>query len=512
MARPLPLINGGPVKLIMAVAAASELFDSFQRDEWREFEEETVRLLQQLIQLDTQNFGEDGSEMLAVDLLKEKFETAGVPYEIAEPKPGRGNIIARIHGDGTSGKGALCLSAHLDTVLAPREKWEEEGWKHDPFGGEIDEEDGCLYGRGAIDMKNMAALSASLLCFIKRNNITLSRDLIFAGLADEERHDSYYGVKYLVENRPELIEADIVMTEVGGMSVFLESKEIFPVMVGEKTPIKVKLLARGPGGHGSIYHKDNPIGRIGEACHRLSTTRLPLRVTPLAQAQMEELATLLPFIKAIFFRQLLSPRFSDWIVDHLLTDEQINSLVTVLHNTANPVIISGGQQPNQIPSVAWALLDCRLVPGCSCEEALDDIRTTVGQHLFLPTQNSLGEEVPPELEFEVDSSKCRPTYKQDLSSQSMKEVLGVIKRVIAQRADGASIITNILPGGTDLAYYAKHPTKTPVCLGFNPVRLPPDLQFSRLFHGVNERIPVEGFKWGLRVLADVTAELCGAKR
>ena len=492
-------------------AAGELLFDSFQSAEWREFEEEAVSLLQQLIRLDTQNHGDDGTEIMAVNLLKDKFSAAGVAYDIVEPKQGRGNIIARINGDGSSGKGALCLSAHLDTVLAPSEDWEAEGWKHDPFGGDIDPEDGCLYGRGTIDMKNMAALSVSLLCFIKRRNIVLSRDLIFAGLADEERHDAYYGAQYMVENRPELVEADIVMTEVGGMSFFVDGVETFPVMVGEKTPAKVKLIARGPGGHGSIYHKDNPIGRIGEACHKLSTTRLPLRVTPTNQAQIEALASMLSPVKAFGIRRLLSPLFSDWIADHLLTADQINGILPILHNTANPVIIRGGEQPNQIPSIVWAMIDCRIVPGSTHEELLEDIRSVLGPHRFNPTQDSTGQEVPPELELEIDC-RGRPPYTQDLDGQTMKEALGVISDVIAQHADGAPTFTCVIPGGTDLAYYAKHPTKTPVCLGFTPLRLPPTINFSQLFHGVNERIPVDGFKWGLRVLADVTAKLCGAKR
>lgn len=489
---------------------AASFCERFQPEEWREYQKEALQLLQELIRLDTQNRGEEGTEIIAVRLLEEKFKEVGVAYEVIEPKKGRGNIVAWVKGDGSSGKGAVCLSAHLDTVLAPREDWEKEGWKHDPFGGEIDHEDGCLYGRGAVDMKNMAAQSASLLCLIKKKNIQLSRDLIFAGLADEERHNSSYGVKHLVENHPELIEADIVMTEVGGMSIFFEGVESFPVMVAEKTPVKVKLIARGPGGHGSLYHKNNPIGRIGDACHQLAIARLPLRVTPLAQAQVDKMASMLPLIKGLLFRRLLSPWWSDWVADHFLTDEQINGILPILHNTCNAVIVSGGSQPNQIPSQAEVHLDCRMVPGCTSDDVLDDIKSVLGAHRFQPMTSPTGEQLPPDLEFEVDG-KGRQPFNQDLSDPDMKQVLGVIDGVVGRHANGASTFVGILPGGTDLAFYCKHPTKTPICLGFSPVRLPPDLKFTRLFHGVNERIPVEGFKWGLSVLADVVGELCGAK-
>ena len=117
--------------------------------------------------------------------------------------------MARIRGDGSSGKGAVMLSAHLDTVKAPKENWEEAGWKHDPFGAEIDEEDGCIYGRGTIDMKNMAAMSAAVLLFIARSGIKLTRDLIFAAVADEENVNSAYGAKYLLENHSDLIACDV---------------------------------------------------------------------------------------------------------------------------------------------------------------------------------------------------------------------------------------------------------------------------------------------------------------
>ena len=205
--------SSSPVVKNMEGLLSEELMQLLQTHQ-DEINKEAIELLQKLIQTDTQNFADEGTEMDAVLLLKEKFDEVGIPYEIVEPKPGRGNIVARIRGDDSLGQGPLMLSSHLDTVHAPKENWAAEGWKHDPYGGEIDEEDGCLYGRGAVDMKNFAAMSVVVLCFIKRRGIVLSRDLIFAGVADEERTTSAWGAKYLVENRPELIESDIVFNEV----------------------------------------------------------------------------------------------------------------------------------------------------------------------------------------------------------------------------------------------------------------------------------------------------------
>ena len=488
--------------------AYREILRHFQ-EEWPEVQEKAVRLLQQLIRIDTQNFEDEGTEIRAVRLVAEEFDRVGIKYEIIEPREGRGNIVARISGDGSLDVGALCLSAHLDTVPAPIENWEAEGWKHSPYGGHIDREDGCLYGRGAIDMKNMAAMCVTLLCFIKEKGITLGRDLIFTGLADEERNNSQYGIKYLVENRPELVEADVVLTELGGIIVDIVGQQCVTVMVGEKGAASLRVSARGPGGHGSIYHKDNPIARIGAAADVLSQTRLPLRVGPAGRATIESTASAVGGVKGMVLRQLLSPYFSDYVANYVLTSEQANALLPTLHNVANPVMVEGGKSRNQIPTVASMIVDCRLLPGCTVDDAMDDICSVLGPDKFKPRTNAEGEEIPPELELE--GLTCRTCYVQDPSLPEVKQVLNIVEEVVSERIKGVKVITNLLPGGTDLKFFAEHPRKTPVCLGFTPMKLSPDLKITTLFHGVNERIPVEGFKWGLDVLADVVTELCGAR-
>ena len=289
--------------------------------------------------------------------------------------------MARIRGDGSSKKGALLLSAHLDTVKAPKENWEEEGWKHDPYGGVIDEEDNCLYGRGAIDMKNMAAMSVTLLCFVKKNNIVLNRDLIFAGLADEERTDSKWGVKYLVEHCPELIEADVVFNEVGGISLYRQGIESIMVQIAEKGSMLLKISAHGPGGHGSLYHDYNPVAAIGEVANKLQTCKLPLRVNCANTASVESQSACLPFPKSLFYRQILNPFLSDMVISRFVPTNLQNSLGPLLHNTANPTCIrGGGGQGNQIPSSAYVEVDVRFLPECSPEEAIEDVKSVIGSH------------------------------------------------------------------------------------------------------------------------------------
>ena len=476
---------------------------------WGEIEAEALELLQKLLRTDTQNFQEEGTEIEAVAILQSKFDEVGISYEVVEPKPGRGNIVARVPGDGSSGKGALLLSAHLDTVRAPKENWAEEGWKHDPFGAEIDEQDGCVYGRGAIDMKHMAALSVTLLCFIQKSGVKLSRDLIFAGLADEERTDSAYGVKYLIDNRPELVEADVVFNELGAFSFFIEGKEAFPIQFAEKGSCSLQLTVRGQGGHASVYNKDNPIAKLGAVAHKIANVRLPVRINAFNTASIEAIASVLPFPKSTIFRHLLSPYFTDIILDRLLTEEQINIFAPLLRNTANPTVIGGGDQPNQIPSSAWMTVNGRILPGCTVDDVVEDVKQLIGVDHFEPKQGPNGEEIPPEMTLEVLVS--RGSVGENLNNLICKEVMSVIRETIAKHANSAPILPLMIPGSTDSFHYSRNPRKKPVCLGFTPVRFPSNMKFSKLFHGLNERIPVEGFKWGLHVLADVVFKLCDAR-
>lgn len=477
-----------------------------------DIEEEALELLRKLLRIDTQNFAEEGTETEAVLLLKESFESAGVAYEIVESKPGRGNIVARVPGSGALGKAALLLSAHLDTVRAPRENWQDEGWRCNPYGAEtVRDDDGqvYLYGRGAIDMKHMAAMSTVVLCFVKRNHIRLGRDLVFAGLADEERADSTYGVKYLVENRPELIEADIVLNEVGGFSMYNDGKEFFPVQVAEKGSVQMRITARGSGGHGSIYHSDNPIARVGEVASVLATTRLPVRSVAANVAFVNGMANLLPFPKSTVFRRVLSPWCADIILDRLLPPLMINTVGPLLRNTANPTIIGGGAQPNQVPTSAWVHVDARVLPDCTAEDVLEDVKVVLGRRKFESRSGPQGEEQAAELSIEV--LKTRITTCPDLDNPTAEEALGVIQAVIASKARGAPILPTLIPGCTDSFFYDQNPLRKPVCLGFAPLRLPDGLPFSSLFHGTNERIPVEGFKWGISVLMEVVFQLCSAE-
>lgn len=486
----------------------SQALEELMESKWDQIETDALELLRELIRIDTQNFDEDGTEMEAVEILRARFDEAGIPYKILEPKPGRGNIVARLTGDGTSGKGALLLSAHLDTVHAPKDNWAEEGWKHDPFAAEIDEEDGCMYGRGAIDMKHMAAQCVVLLCFLQKSGIKLTRDLIFAGLADEERSNSAYGVKYLVENHPELIEADVVLNEVGAFSLFIDNKEAFPIQFAEKGTAQLQLTVRGEGGHASVFNKDNPIAKVGALAHKLTHNRLPVRVNPVNTTSINSIANILPFPKSMCLRRLLSPLFTDLILNHLFTEDQVNIFSPLVRNTATPTIIGGGERPNQIPTTAWMTINARILPGCAIDDVIGDIKTLIGPDRFEAKRGPNGKEILPEVTLEVRAS--RNAISEDLNDPACVEVMSVIADTIKKHADGAPLLPTMIPGSTDSHFYSKNPRKRPICLGFTPVRFPPNIHFGKIFHGVNERVPVDGFKWGVRVLSEVVFKLCEA--
>ena len=486
-------------------ATASESLLSQFKDSWGSIEDESVGILQQLLRIDTQNFGEDGSETVAAKYIKEILDSAGIECsEILEGKPGRGNLVARIRGDGSSGLGPVLLSAHLDTVHAPRENWEQEGWKHDPFGAVIDEEDGCLYGRGAIDMKNMAAMSVSVLLFIKRHNIKLSRDIVFAAVADEERHNTKYGAIYLVKHYPSLVECDIVLTEVGAFSNHLDGMEYFPIQFAEKGAFLVKITARGPGGHGSVYHKDNPIVAISEVCISLNKKKMPHRLIEATKHTIMEISKLLSWPKGVVLRQLMSPRMEPWVMDYVFTEEQAKTFGPMLHNTANTTIVQAGDQVNQIPSTASVMVDCRVLPGITVEQLEADLKGVIGVENFIPTKP--GEH--PKLEMEI--LQKGEGFAQDPDEPAVAELIQRLGKIVTRRSGGSPIVPYMLIGRTDQAQYICHPNRKPVCLGFCPVRIPDNMKLSSLYHGVNERIPVDGFKWGLGVLTESVLELCGA--
>jgi acetylornithine deacetylase/succinyl-diaminopimelate desuccinylase-like protein len=452
--------------------SAHPLLDSLS---WPEVFDEATELFRDLLRIDTTNSPEHpGNEIVAARYLEQLFGEAGLSSEVLESAPGRGNIITRIKGDGTGGPPIL-LSAHLDVVPA-----EEQHWDHPPFGAEI--HDGCIWGRGAIDMKNMAAMEAMAMLLLARGGCTLKRDLIFAGVADEEE-GCEFGSLWLVREHPELVRAEYAISEIGGFSLHVGEQCYYPVQVAEKGFVRLTVRATGTPGHGSLPNADNPITHIARAAQRLADQRLPHHRTDTVADFIEGLAGSQPFPNSAILRALLRPATADFILDHLLPDPNFAaSIDALLHNTANPTILRAGLKINQVPSEAILRIDGRTLPGQSADDIVREVKAVIG----------------PEFEVTIDQA-AEPTLTDPDAPIARR-----IEEVMERQAPGGIVLPMLIPGFTDAKAYSQLGTR---CWGFSPIQMGPEMSFSSMFHGHNERIPVDGFHFGVRTLFDLVTTL-----
>lgn len=443
---------------------------SWSKLDWTQIGREAVRDLQDLLRIDTTN--PPGRERVAADFLAERLREDGLEPEILESEPQRANLVVRLKG--SENLAPLLISAHTDVVPASGD------WTHPPFGGVLS--DGMIWGRGAIDMKNMVIMCLWAMKLLARWEGEIKRTLIFAAVADEEA-GSRCGSHWLVDHHPDKIRAGSMLTEVGGFSLHLLGRCFYPIQVAEKGQVRVEMIARGRAGHGSIPQADSAVARLAEALRQVTNTSLPRHVTPVQRDFLQAVAEHLPFGARQAFSLLRTP-LADSLL-RLLPESQAGPLRACLHNTVSPTIVRVGDKDNVIPSEAFAVMDGRTLPGQTARDLLRELRDVVGHDVQLLVSN----EQPP---------IAQDNYHTDLY-QLMCDTL--------RRHDLEGIpVPQMLPGFTDAKAYSRLGMK---CYGFAPLQLPKDMSFPSLFHAVDERIPVDGFKWGLRVLADVVAAHCG---
>jgi acetylornithine deacetylase/succinyl-diaminopimelate desuccinylase-like protein len=453
----------------MALVMASLAID------WPSATAEALAYFKDLLRIDTTN--PPGNERAAADYLARVLDREGISYRIVESEPTRASLVARLVGTGK--KAPLLLNAHLDVVPAEREHW-----RHDPFGA--DEDEGCIWGRGAVDMKNMVAMSLMTLVLLKRARVALERDLIFAAVADEEA-GSRHGAHFLVEKHPELVRAEYVLNEVGAYTLYQGGGVFYPIQVAEKGICWFELTAQGTPGHASMPRPDNPVVRIARAVEALGTARLPLHSVPVVEGFLRRLVDKAPALARGALAVLSRPPFAAALLRlaRLQDPEQAIVLEALLRNTASPTVLSGGQKVNVIPSSASVLVDGRMLPGQTVDAFLTEVQRVVGPDLRVRVLEQHEGQV-----FRIDT----PLYD-------------AITKVIEKHHPGAVAVPFMIPGFTDSHAYARLGA---TCYGFSPVRMPRGLSFTRLFHGHDERIPVEGFGWGLRVLVELVQEFCVA--
>ena len=313
-------------------------------------EDEVVELCSELIRFDTSNTGEldtTKGEREAADYVAAKLADVGIDYERVESgAPGRDNVFCRIAG-ADPGRGALLVHGHLDVVPADASEWSVH-----PFSGAV--QDGYVWGRGAADMKDMVAMTLAVLRAFKRDGVVPPRDIVFAFVADEEAGGAY-GAQWLVEHRPDLFEGCTeAVGEVGGFSLTLsEDRRVYPIQSAEKGIAWMRLRARGRPGHGSFLHDDNAVTKVAEAVARLGNHTFPLTLTDTVRTFLGHM------------RELTGLEFpEDDLEGSIAKLGPIGRIVgATIRDTANPTMLKAGYKANVIPSVAEAVVDCRVIPG-----------------------------------------------------------------------------------------------------------------------------------------------------
>jgi len=426
--------------------------------------------LQALVRFDTTN--PPGNETPAARYLQEVLSGTGVESELIEPRPGRGNLVARLRGDG-SGK-PLLLLGHLDVVGADPARWSVP-----PFAGEI--RDGYLYGRGALDMKSMVVMSLMTMLELKRRGAKLKRDLILAAVADEEA-GGQWGAGYLVDNRPELLRAEYALCEFGGFCLEIKGRRYYPVQVAERGCAWCRVIYRGQPGHGSIPNPHSSVMKLVRALSRLGKRGLPLKVTEPVRCFIEAVSADLKLPARLGMRALANP-WSAPLVLKTLPAEQARPFYAQLHSTAVPTVLRAGEKENVIPEMAEAIIDGRVLPGESWETFREQLLQALGG------------------QAEVELLRWSPP----LVYPAHTPLFQTIARVVERRQPDARVVPYMLTAFTD----AKHLDRLGVITyGFSPLGNRPNEKISELIHGEDERVGLEAFRWGLEVLLEVVEKFC----
>ncbi|MCR2800757.1 M20/M25/M40 family metallo-hydrolase [Microbacterium sp. zg-Y818] len=420
---------------------------------------EVVRVARDLIRFDTSNFGGGNArgEREAAEYTGAYLESLGLTPEYYEPIPRRTNLVARVPGRDRD-KPALVLHGHLDVVPAVA-----ADWSVDPFAGEI--RDGMLWGRGAVDMKDMDAMILTSVADLLRAGEQPARDVIVTFFADEE-NGGVEGSALVVRDRPEWFAgATEAISEVGGYSIASGDRRAYLLQTGEKSLVWIRLRARGLAGHGSRFHPDNAVTRLAEAVAALGRTEWPLAMTDTSRQLVEGLAALVSG----------DPRHPDAVAEQF--GPAAAFLRSTFRTTTNPTGLTAGYKHNVIPDTAEALIDVRTVPGGE-DAALADIAAIVGPDIEIEiVHRDIGLEVP-------------------FAGALVREMVAALGR----HDPGVPVIPYLMGGGTDNKALAHLGIAG---YGFAPLRLPADLDFTGMFHGVDERVPLDALVFGQAVLTDL---------
>jgi len=415
---------------------------------------EVVELCRDLIRIDTSNYGNDDGpgERKAAEHVAALLDEVGISSSLYESEPGRTSLVARI-GDGPD---PLLIHGHLDVVPAAA-----GDWRVDPFAGEI--EDGYLWGRGTVDMKDFDAMALSVLRARARAGALPERPLVLCLTADEEA-GGHLGAQWLIENkRDEVADCTEAVGEVGGFSATVRGRRVYLIEAAEKGMAWMRLTARGRAGHGSMVNHENAVTELAGAVARIGSYEWPVRLTPTMEVLLGSVASLVG--------TEATPENAESLISQF--EGAARMLGAVIRNTANPTMLDAGYKVNVIPTEASAHVDGRFLPGYE-DEFFRTLAELCGEHV---TWDFVSHQQPWEMPYDgalVDA---------------------MTRSLLAEDPD-ALVAPYLMSGGTDAKHFGKLGMRT---YGFAPLRLPADLDFTALFHGVDERVPTDALEFGARV-------------
>jgi acetylornithine deacetylase/succinyl-diaminopimelate desuccinylase-like protein len=421
-------------------------------------EEEVVRICRDLIRIDTTNPGDHSGpgERKAAEYVAGLLSEVGLAPAVLESHPKRTSLVARVEGQDRT-RPALLIHGHLDVVPA-----NASDWRHDPFSGEI--ADDCVWGRGAIDMKDMDAMMLAVVRQRLRENRKPARDVVLAFTADEEAGGNW-GARFLVEQHADLFEGVTeAIGEVGGFSVSVGDQRLYAVQTAEKGLAWMRVTAKGTAGHGSMIHSDNAVTTLAEAIGRVGRYQWPTQLPDATTAFLRKASEAL----GVDF----NPDDPASIVGKLGGMTKMIGATT--QHTVNPTRLNAGYKVNVIPQVATAELDGRFLPGREDEfyEQLDRLLGTAVSREFIHHDIAL--------ETTADG-----------------HLWEAMAQALAAEDKDATVVPYCLSAGTDAKHFSKLGVR---CFGFSPLRLPAELDFAGMFHGVDERVALDGLRFGVRVL------------
>ena len=422
-------------------------------------QDDAVDILQALIRFASVNdgTGRGKGEREAAEYVAGQLAEVGVETQLFESATNRTSVVARIAGEDRS-RDALLIHGHLDVVPAdPKE------WTYDPFAAEI--ADGCVWGRGAVDMLDMNAMTLAVVRDRLRTGRKPPRDVVLAFVADEEA-GGVFGAQWLVQNQPGLFEGCTeAISEVGGFSLSVnDDLRLYLIETAQKGMAWMRLTAKGTAGHGSMTSTDNAVTKLCEAVARLGAHEFPIHVTKTVRAFLDQVGET--------FQIELDPNDMEATVAKLGPIARI--VGATLRNTANPTMLDAGYKHNVIPGSAHAMVDGRFLPGFEdvWEQEIDAI---------------LGPDIVREYTH----------YDIALETEFEGALVEAMSSALKAEDPGAQTVPYMLSGGTDAKSFSRLGMR---CFGFSPLKLPAELDFSGMFHGVDERVPVESLHFGVRVL------------